>query len=85
MLNKHNMPRFDMCLEFYKKISTHPHVLLQLSTYFRSTDHKFAHLKKLPRLKVNSDLTSLCHLLYRNHRDPYQSFPPPFRIVKLLT
>ena len=45
MLNKYNMPRFDMCLEFYKKISTHPHVLLQLSTYFRSTDHKFAHLK----------------------------------------
>ena len=45
MLNKYNMPRFDMCLEFYQKISTYPHVLLQLSTYFRSTDHKFAHLK----------------------------------------
>ena len=39
------MPRFDMCLEFYKKISTHPHVLLQLSILLPIYDHKFAHLK----------------------------------------
>ena len=39
------MPRNDVCLEFYKKISTHRYAFLQLSTYFRFQDDTFAHLK----------------------------------------
>ena len=90
------MLRFEMCVEFYKKGSTHRYMLLQVGagrnvgTDFRFASETFAQHFKLMihfgnRKKTYHKLwlqicTSLSHLLCGNYPHPYRHVPPPYWI-----